>query len=172
MRRLILIPLIALFGCNVQKRQIEKLQVFALRYPNEFARLSDLLNPCFDGEVKSDTIISTHTDTLLVDGVTTTVRVKDTVFVTKTLPGKTITNTRTVTIKDTVKDGRAISYLNSQLKVKSDSLVIVKTQMSQVKKTKNILMWILIGIAVVVVAYGAIKIYKFFSGGALKSLIK
>lgn len=170
MKKLVLIPLIALCGCNVQKRQIEKMQVFALRYPNEFARLSDLLNPCFDGTAKSDTIITLHTDTLFEKGTSDTIRINDTVHITKTLPGKQINHTRTVTIRDTVKDGRSEAYLKSQLQVKSDSLVISKTQLSEKTKAKNTWMWIAIGAILIIVINLSIKAYKFFTTGGLSSL--
>lgn len=173
MRRLILIPLIALCGCSAQykqQRDIKKLQSLVLQQPNEFARLSDLLNPCFDGTAKSDTIISLHTDTLFEKGISDTVRINDTIRITKTLPGKQINHTRTVTIRDTVKDGRSEAYLKSQLQVKSDSLVISKTQLSQTKKSRNIWMWIAIGAILIIVVSIVIKAYKFFTTGGLSSL--
>lgn len=174
MRRLILIPLIALCGCNVQKRQIEKMQVFALRYPNELARLSDLLNPCFDGTAKSDTVIKV--DTINLTGTTTTVNTvyvkgkADTIIKTITiqLPGKIVN--RTVTIRDTVKDGRSEAYLNSQLQVKSDSLVKVTTILSQVKKDRNVWRLIAIGALLIIMTYIIITVYKFFTTGGLSSL--
>lgn len=172
MKYLLLITAILFIGCNVQKRQVEKLQVFALRYPNEFARLSDLLNPCFDGEVKSDTIITSHTDTLTIKGTSDTLRINDTVRITIKLPGKQITNTKKVVIHDTIPDGRKVNLLNSQLKVKSDSLVKATTQMSDAKKAKNTWMWIAIGAILIIVVSLSIKAYKFFTGGGLKSLIK
>ncbi len=178
MRKLVLIPLIVLCGCSAQYKQhrdIKKLQSLVLQQPNEFARLSDLLNPCFDGTAKSDTVITLHTDTLTLNGTTDTVRTKDTVRITIKLPGKQITNTRTVAIHDTVKDGRSEAYLKTQLQVKSDSLVVSKTQLSQTKKTRNIWMWIAIGALLIIVISVAIKVYKFFTTGglsSLKSLIK
>ena len=173
MKKLVLVPLIVLYGCSAsyrQQRDVKKLQSLVLSQPNEFARLSDLLNPCFSGKAKSDTIITTYTDTLLVQGATTTMRIKDTVFVTKTLPGKLITKTNTVTIHDTITDGRAVNYLNTQLKVKSDSLVINNTQLSQTKKAKNTWMLIAIGALLVIVISLSIKVYKLISTGGLSGL--
>lgn len=173
MKKLVLIPLIALCGCSAsykQQRDVKKLQSLVLQQPNEFARLSDLLNPCFDGEVKSDTIITLHTDTLIENGISDTVRINDTVRITKTLQGKTITNTKKVVIHDTIPDGRKVAYLNTQLKVKSDSLVIKNTQLSQKNKAKNTWMWIALGSILIIVVYGTIKIYKLFTTGGLSSL--
>lgn len=167
---LLLIPLF-LIGCNVERRQLDKLDSYAVKYPIEFKRLSNTLNPCFDGKAKSDTVIKTHTDTLIQDGITTTVRIKDTVYVTKTLPGRIINNTRTVTIRDTVKDLRSEGVLNNELKAKSDSTLIYKTKYTQIQKEKKNWMWLAIAGWALVIGFFIIKGYLLVSGGWLKKIV-
>lgn len=159
-------------GCSAsyrQRRDIKKLDGLVLAQPVEFARLSNLLNPCFNGKSKSDTVITTHTDTLVKDGITTIIRVKDTVYVTKTIP---IMTTRILNIHDTVTDGRALAYLNSQLKNKTDSLKIANHDNAKVSHEKTIWMWLSIGLMVLDLVLITIKVYTFFSGGGVVSAIK
>lgn len=169
----VLSALVLLTACNTQKRQIKRLQALSLAQPIEFARLSDLLNPCFDGTAKSDTIVKV--DTIITPGKSDTVYTKgkgDTVIKTITVKqaGKTIN--KTTTIRDTVKDLRSLQVLNNSLKVKSDSLVVVKTQQASTKK--NLGVWRLIALIAcgVILVFVGIKVYTFFTGGAVKSLFK
>lgn len=172
MKNLIIIfSLFLICGCNVERRQLDKLDAYSIKYPIEMQRLANQLYPCFDGKAKSDTVIKTHTDTLIQDGVTTTVRIKDTVYVTKTMPGKVITRTNTVTIRDTLKDLRSEGVLNNELRTKSDSTIIYKTQLLQAKKSKNTWMWIAIAGMVLIGGFLAIKIYLLISGGWIKKVI-
>jgi len=162
-----LIPLLLLLtSCSAtyrQQRDVKKLDALAVQQQPEFKRLANLLDPCFTGVAKSDTVISTHTDTLVKDGVTTIVKVKDTVYVTKTLPSKIITNTRTLSIHDTVTNDRAIVYWEDQTKIKADSLLILKTQLSSTKHGKNIWMFIAIGLALLVIIDVVWTVYKFIN---------
>jgi len=173
MKKLLLISLL-LCGCAAyqQRRDVKKLDALAIQQPAEFARLSNMLNPCFSGKAKSDTIITTHVDTLVKEGSITTVRIKDTVYVTKTLPARTINKTHTVTIHDTIPDNRGLKELSTELKVKSDSTLMIKTQMSKLQKDKNTWMWMAIGLMVLVVGFLAVKIYlMFWGGGIVKKLL-
>lgn len=159
-------------GCNVAKRNIERMQTYAVRYPDQFKILSNQLDPCFIGSAKSDTIISTSTDTLIKEGATTIVRIKDTLYITKTLPGKVITNTKTLSIHDTIADGRALQAQQVQFKIKSDSLIVVKT--NAVRTAKNLSIWRLIALCAcaVILIFIVIRIYVFFSGGGAANIIK
>lgn len=173
MKKLLLLIPLFIFGCgSLKDRQIRKLDALVLQQPLEFSRLSNLLNPCFSGKAKSDTVIKVHTDTLIQDGSTTTVRIKDTVYVTKTKPGRVITNTRTLSIHDTVENQRKTGVLNNQLVVKSDSLTIVKTQLAATKHGRNIWRMIAIGLISLVVIFTVAKVVIFFYGGGWANTIK
>jgi hypothetical protein len=175
MKKLLLFSSLLLCGCSAsyrQQRDIKKLDGLVLAQPNEFARLSNLINPCFSGKAKSDTVIKTHTDTLINQGTTITVRVKDTVYVTKTTAGRTIINTRTLSIHDTIADGRAMSVATSQLKIKSDSLIVRNTQYTKATHDKNTWMWIAIGAIALIVIYIVAKVVIFFYGGGWANTIK
>lgn len=171
MKYLIIFSLFLLCGCNVERRQLDKLDAYAVKYPTEMRMLANQLYPCFDGKAKSDTVIKTHTDTLIQDGVTTTVRIKDTVYVTKTLPGRIITVTKTLKITDTVENKRLTGVLTDQLKATSDSTLIYKTQLLQVKKEKRTWMWLAIGLGALILVFLAIKVYLLISGGWIKKVI-
>lgn len=168
---IILFFLFLICGCNVERRQLDKLDAYAVKYPIQMRALANQLYPCFNGKAKSDTVIKTHTDTLIQEGSITTVRIKDTVYVTKTMPGKVITNTRTLSIHDTVSDLRAIGVLNNDFKIKADSLVMVKTQQVGTKHNLNIWRWIAIGCMALIFGWIAIKIYLLISGGWIKKVI-
>ncbi len=171
MKKLIPLFLIILTGCNVERRQMDKLDAYAVKYPIEMSRLANELYPCFTGKAKSDTVIKTHTDTLIQDGITTTIRIKDTVYVTKTLPGRTITNTRTLSIHDTVTNDRAIGDLKNQFTNKSDSLMKVNVKLEDKQKALNTWRWLAIGLLVLIGSFLAIKVYLLINGGWIKKII-
>lgn len=165
---------IIIVGCNVAKREIQKLQVYAVRYPNDFKTLANTLDPCFSNTiVHSDTVTKEgKRDTIQLAGSTVITRVKDTVIKTITLPGRQVTIPTFVTIRDTVADKRGLEAASSIYKGKSDSLIVVQTQLTQTKHGKNIWMWISIGLGLLVIITIAVKVYAFFSGGGIASIVK
>jgi hypothetical protein len=156
MKKLFIIPLLLLLGCNIERRQLDKLDEYAVKYPTEMQGLANRLYPCFSGKAKSDTVISTHTDTLTKDGVTTIVKVKDTVYVTKTVPIRTI---KTLAIHDTVTNDRAISYLNTQVKVKADSLNKVSAKLEVISSENTHKLYWIIGLAFALLISWALTLY-------------
>lgn len=176
MKNLIIISfLFLLCGCSTtyrQQRDIKKLDGLALQQPNEFARLANLLEPCFSGKAKSDTVITSRTDTLVKDGVTAVVKVKDTVYITKTLPGKVITNTKTIAIRDTVEDQRKSRVIGNDLKIKSDSLIVVRHDLLTSNKSCNKWMWISIGLISLIAVFVIAKVVIFFYSGGISGVIK
>jgi hypothetical protein len=159
-------------GCNVDKRNVERMQVYAVRYPAPFKVLANTLDPCFTGVAKSDTITKINTAVVKGDTVVTIVKLRDTIFkITRIqLPGQI--TTKTLSIHDTVTNNRAIQAAEVLFSIKSDSLVVVKTQLSQTKHIRATWMWIAIGCMFLIVVYSAIKIYIFFTGVGITSSIK
>jgi len=173
---IILLCSVIIVGCNVAKHQIADMQVYAIRYPNDFKTLANTLDPCFNGVAKSDTItIKGKPDTISLPGSTVISYVKgvgDTIIKTITLPGRQVILPTFVTIRDTVTDNRALEAAKSLYKAKSDSLIVVQTQLTQVKHGKNIWMWLCLGLGALVLIYCGIKVYTFFTGGAVVSTVK
>ncbi len=108
MKKLLLISLL-IAGCGSSyyvKRDVNRLDGLSLQYPNEFAKLSNTINPCFTGAAKSDTIVKHTSDTIITAGMERLVPgapgKPDTLY----LPGKTIRNNIYTTIHDTVTDNR------------------------------------------------------------------
>lgn len=162
--------LLLLSGCAkyIQNRNVARMDSYAVQYPAEEARLANWLYPCFTGKAKSDTIRTEgKRDTIITPGKTVITHVKDTIVKTVTLPGRQVTIPTFLTIHDTVTDQRALSACTTAAKVKSDSLVTVKTQYTTANKKANLYFWILAGIAGVVLVYLGIKTYIFFTGGAV-----
>jgi hypothetical protein len=168
--------LLILSGCNVDKRNVERMQVYAVRYPAPFKILANTLDPCFAGAAKSDTlIVKGKADTVLTPGSTSIVTTlsHDTVFVTKTVTtqGKTITVPTIKTIRDTVINNRALEAVQATFGIKSDSLVVVRTQLSQSTKKASkfeLWFWLLVGIeGAGIIIYAVIKIYAFANGGGI-----
>lgn len=169
----VLSALLLLTACNVQKREIAKLQVYSIRYPAEFKILANTIDPCFTGVAKSDTVIKIgKADTVNLPGSTVITHVKDTVIKTITLPGKKITQPVYTTIHDTVTNDRALQACQSVQKGISDSLVVVKTQLVSTKGNLNIWRWIAICAGALILIFIVVKVYAFFSGGAAASAIK
>lgn len=173
MNRLLLFSAILafLFGCKVDQRNIERMQVYAVRYPNQFKTLSNTLDPCFTGPAKSDTtFLPGKADTVLLPsevikgepGNPDTIR----------LPGKKITVTNRVVIHDTVTNDRALQAIRATFNIKSDSLVVVKTQLNQVKHSRSIWMWTAIGAIFLIVIYIVARVVIFFNGGGIASILK
>jgi hypothetical protein len=169
--------LIILTGCNTQKKEVERLEVYAVRYPNQFKVLANTLDPCFNGVAKRDTIIvKGKADTVLTPGSTSTVTTlgHDTVFVTKTVTtqGKTITVPIIKTIRDTVINNRVLQATQALFSIKSDSLVVVRTQLIQTRHSRSIWMWIAIGCMGLILIFFIAKIVIFFNGGGYASVVK
>jgi transcriptional regulator of met regulon len=165
--------LLILSGCN----EVKRMQVLAVRHPNEFKVLANTLDPCFTGVAKSDTImVKGKADTVLIPGSTsivTTLR-HDTVFVTKTVTtqGKKITVPIIKTIRDTVVNNRALQATQATFSIKSDSLVAVRTQLIQTKHSRSIWMWLAIGCMALIIIFIVAKVVLFFYGGGYASVVK
>lgn len=165
MRRLLLLTLF-LTGCSAaykQAQDVKKFDGYAIQYPAEMSRLANLLDPCFKGVAKSDTVIKQgKRDTVITPGSTVITHVKDTVIKTVTLAGRQVTIPTFITIHDTLADNRAISAVQGQYRVKGDSLIVVKTQLATTAHSRNIWMWIAIGCMVVIIGGIFIKVYSIF----------
>src|SRR5579862_371470 len=130
MKKLLLISLL-IAGCGSSyyaKRDIKRLDGLSLQYPNEFAKLSNMLDPCFTGAAKSDTVVKHTSDTIVIAGMERLVSGSpgkpDTLY----LPDKTIRNNFFTTIHDTVTDNRALNAFSITTESAADSLIIIKTQ--------------------------------------------
>jgi hypothetical protein len=143
----------------------------SLQYPNEFARLSNLINPCFTGKAKSDTTIKRVSDTV-INAVTQLIPGKAGTPDTLYLPGKTIRNNIYTTVHDTIPDNRALNACNINARSAADSLLIIKTQNIQLKTDKGSLIKWLISLAVALLVLMGISIYKFVTGGVVAGTIK
>lgn len=164
-----------LFGCNVDKRNIERMQVYAVRYPNQFKTLANTLVPCFNGKAKSDTVITTRFDTVTntVDRIVPGAPGKpDTIY----KSGKTIVKTITHKITDTIVNDRAIAALQSTNKITSDSLTITKTKLDTATKKANKFekwFWLIVIIeGAAMLVFVGIKIYTLATGGAIAAMLK
>lgn len=149
-------------ACNVQKRDITKLDKLFVQYPSESARLSNWLYPCFGSKAKSDTVvINGNVDTLFQKGDTVSVMRHDTVRTTIT---KTISVVKPVMtmIHDTVSDMRKIAALDDQIKDGRDSVVQYRTQVQDKSEAKNTWMWIAISAIGVIAVFVIAKIILTF----------
>lgn len=154
--------LLVVTACNVQKRDITKLDKLFVQYPSESARLSNWLYPCFSGKAKSDTVvIDGKVDTLFQKGDTVSALRHDTVRTTIT---KTISIVKPVLtmIHDTVRDMRKIAALDDQIKDGRDSTVQYRTQLQDKNKAKNTWMWIAISAIGVITIFVIAKIILIF----------
>lgn len=150
------------------------MQVYAVRYPAPFKTLANLLDPCYVGGSKSDTVtITGKPDTVTTAGAIIYVKGEAGAPDTVKLPGKitTIKIPVTIMIHDTVTDNRALEASRGQLKTKADSLIVVNTKNKAVTHSKSIWMLIAIGCMLAIVVFTAIKVYAFFSGGAITKLL-
>jgi hypothetical protein len=165
---------IALTGCGSSwyvKRDIKKLDGLSIQYPTEFARLSNELNPCFTGTLKSDTVVQRSSDTV-INSIEHFVVGEPGKHDTLYLPGKTIRNNIYITIHDTIPDNRALNACAVISKKAADSLLIIKTQSSQLRTDKGSLIKWVIALGIAILAIIGINIYKFFSGGAVAGIVK
>ncbi|MHB8209072.1 hypothetical protein [Mucilaginibacter sp.] len=176
MKKIILIATACLLaGCSqswYQQRDIKKLDGLSLQYSAQFAQLANKLVPCFNGVAKSDTVKTEgKADTIYTPGSTSTVVKNDTVYNTITQPGRQVTIPNFITIRDTIPDNRALTDCSLAAKIKADSLATVKIQYSQLDKTKDSLLWWVIGLGLAILLFIIWKIYIFISGGVVKDLI-
>lgn len=154
-------------ACNTERRFND----YAVKNQDKFKKLAAILAPCFEsGIVRSDTLIQTKSDTVYSAGETIIERRHDTVTITKQLPGKTITNTKTVTIRDTVPDTRRIDALTLEIsQLKEKAIVCDDEKQNALKTAKNRLWWI-IGLSVAFVASIVSKLVNFW--GWVKGVFK
>jgi len=174
MKKLLLISLL-IAGCGSSyyaTRDVKRLDGLSLQYPNEFAKLSNMINPCFTGAAKSDTVVKHTSDTIVTAGIERLVPGSpgkpDTLY----FPGKTIRNNIYTTIHDTVTDNRALNASAVIAKSSTDSLIIIKTQNVELKTDKSSLIKWVIGLAIVLLSFLGFSIYKFFSGGVILGTVK
>ncbi len=168
-----------LISCNVKKREVEKMQLYAVKYPPEFKILANTLAPCFTGQAKSDTVIKVVNQQLPGDTITNEVTRHDTVFATRTITKPGAIQTRTVTIIDTVQNDREIGALQATLGSVQSSLVLAQDSVSKaVIKQKTAesastkwLLWFL-GACTVITVFVSVKVYSFFAGGEVSGIVK
>jgi|GEM_PF-1985444 hypothetical protein len=174
MKKILILSLL-LAGCGsayYANRDVKRMDGLSLQYPGEFAKLSNQLNPCFTGKAKSDTIIKQVSDTVVSAGIERLIPgapgKPDTLY----LPGKTIKNNIYTTIHDTIPDNRALNACRGTEKSAADSLLIIKTQSAQLKADKSSLIKWVTGLALLLLVFLGISVYKFFSGGAVLGLVR
>jgi len=184
MRTILALCALLLCGCAsyIQKRNINRLDGYSIRYPAEMAKLSNQLYPCFNGKAKSDTVITVKVDTVW-DKLDTVIHQEgdsstSSMDITHYFKGGTtngsgvlkINTIKTIRITDTVQDQRALQACSLNAKVKADSLLIVKTQYATADKKATTYFWILVAIGAVVLGFTVIKVYQFVNGGFLTKL--
>jgi hypothetical protein len=166
-----LAALLLFTGCNVQQREIRKLQVLSVRYLPQFKILANTLDPCFTGKAKSDTVIKI--DSIITPGQTNTIYTKgkgDTIVKTITiqLPGKIKKETKTIT--DTIPDMRAIEACHATEKIEADSLRDNKVKLvTETKKADKYCLWFWLenGFFILIIIVVAVwKVYGLFNGTA------
>jgi uncharacterized membrane protein YuzA (DUF378 family) len=157
-------------SCNVQKYQVRRLDALSLQQPSEFLRLSDLLNPCFSGKAKSDTvIIAGKTDTIVKPGAPVITRRNDTVF--STLHDTLYVHKTVIqSIHDTVPDSRGLASAEARIEDCSAQKIAAVTQLSDSQATAKTRLYWIIGLAALIGITVVIKVYSLFSGGALSKL--
>jgi len=177
MKKLLFLSLF-IAGCRSSyyvNRDVKRLDGLSLQYPKEFARLSNLINPCFTRIAKSGRVVKQTSDTIITAGAEPLIQGKpgkpDTIY----RPGKTIRNNIYTTIHDTLTDNRAINACNVFAKSAADSLIVIKTQSIQLKADKSALIKWVIGLAVLLLIFFGTCIYRFSIGdvilGAVKKLV-
>lgn len=163
-------------GCNTQQREIERLQVYSVRYPDQFKVLANTLDPCFPIKGKIDTVLK-H-DTTTTPGTTTIENVfrHDTLFITKTikLPGQIVTNT--ITIHDTIPDNRSLEACQGKINIYVDSLKHQNQALQDETKKANkysLWFWLIVIIeGVIIIGFIIYKIYGIVSGSTIINNIK
>lgn len=164
----LVICIISISGCNAIKR----LDALSIQQPTEFLRLSNLINPCFNGNAKSDTVFQAgKPDTVYQKGDTVITHKHDTTYIT-VHDTKYINKTNTVTVRDTVPDNRAIAALNAQLHDCQTNELTASTKLDDAEATSKTRLWWIIGLASVIGIYIVVKVYSFFSGGAVVDVVK
>lgn len=163
-----LVLILVVSGCNVQQRQIRKLDQLSVLQPDEFKRLSNWLNPCFSGTAKSDTVTlpgksDTTTVTVLVPGEPGH---PDTIY-----RDKRITVTQTKLIHDTVPDTRSITAIQVKYQQEHDAHITAQATADQSSKQAATRLWWIIGLASLIGLYSVYRVYGLITGGALTKLI-
>lgn len=176
--------LLLLTGCAtyIQKRNVARMDSYAVQYPAEEARLANWLYPCFTGKAKSDTQVSfLKPDTTWVQKRqdTDSIHFKpgtDLTFRPTLIGGgpitfdgsiQRITTHEVKTIHDTVTDQRALSACTTAAKAKSDSLIVQTTNLAASNKNKSVWRWIALACIAVIVVRTVWSAYRFFTGGAV-----
>ncbi len=151
---LYLIPLL-LVACNAEKQFND----YSVKNPDKFKQLAAILAPCIAANIKPDTIYQHHTDTLTTPGNTVIVSRNDTVFATKTLPGKVITKTDVQIVTKTVVDSRSVDAANLRTVAEHEHVIQLTQQLADKSKAKNIWMIIAIGCMVLIVGSVVLKVW-------------
>ncbi len=173
---LIAITMFILSGCSqawYQRRDMKKLDALSIQQPTEFLRLSNLINPCFDGKAKSDTVVvKGKADTVTLPGSVVISHVKDSVIKTITLPGRQVTLPTFITIHDTIPDTRSIATLNAQLKDCSATQITDQAKLADALTVSKNRLWWIIGLASAIGIFAVVKVYSFVSGGGVADIVK
>lgn len=131
--------LMLLMGCNPSKkaqRELERAKATLAGNVIEAARFCRDKFPDKTEYIKGDSVVVF--DTLYVGEVIfDTVENKDTVFITKNLPGKIIT--KTVRVTDTIKieDMAKLIAANADLNDKIGEVAVLKNEVSELKKNRD-----------------------------------
>lgn len=190
---LLAIILILFLSCNTAKKEQERMQVYAVRYPDAFAILAAKYEPCFSGKAKSDTVTQVKADTtysifygqpntansvFAIDTNRLAILPKSGTLSSIKQPVKpgikqiTITRTVTKTIHDTLKDQRAIDAITAQLSLVRNAQIKSDTELQDETKTAHTLLYLVIGLSLIIVGDIIYKIYGWVNGSKEVGLIK
>lgn len=152
---LLILTALLLVGCNAEKRFND----YSIKNPDKFKTLAAILAPCIDEITKSDTLYQTKTDTLIQAAISDTVRFNDTVYITKTLAGKTITKTQVQTITNTVADTRALEACEIKTRTADDKALQAETKLEASEKSGKKKTWWIVGLAAALVGSHVLRSY-------------
>lgn len=155
-------------ACNTERRVND----WSIKNPDKFKQLAAVLAPCIEVNPKSDTLYQTKTDTLVTPGETIIERRNDTVFVTKKLPGKTITKTEVQTVTKTVADSRAVEACAILNRQKDEHIIKLQTEQKATKKNRNNWRLAFFGLIGVIALWIAFKVWGGSVLGWAKGLVK
>jgi len=171
----VLMIAISFLACNTGKQRIRKLDQLVIMEKSEFLRLSNTLNPCFNGKAKADTVLSS--DTTFIKGDTLIKILLDTVKITIQRPGKVITIHQKIV--DTVPDMRKTAELNDiitqqqgEIQDAQKDTIKARQQFEDADAGQRHYKWGLFGLLAVLIGYIGLRIYFNATGGGAASIIK
>ena len=130
--------------------------------------MAAIIAPCIDANIKPDTIYQNKIDTLISTANTIIERINDTVYVTKTLAGKTIIKTNTQTVTKTVTDIRMLDACAIKSRTIEEMLIVEQTNLKASQKDSRNKTWWIVGLSALLVASHFLRSYF----GRLFSLAK